>query len=368
MTTAMTITRMDVLDYDVAWTAVLEHDGRFDRRFVYAVTSTGIYCRPSCPSRRPRRDRVAFFPDPRAAERAGYRPCRRCRPRHVGPSRAEECVARAREFLDAHPGESITLEHLGREVGMSPHHLQRTFKRLAGVTPREYAAARRLDRFRSHLKRGDTVSRATYEAGYGSGSRVYEQADARLGMTPAAYRRGGRGMRVRFTIVDSPLGRLLVGATEKGVCAVTLGESDVALEAALRGEYPAASIERDDSGQDEWVAAIVRYLSVAPVAGLDVPLDVQATAFQWRVWKALREIPPGNTRSYSAIAAELGVPTAARAVARACARNPLALVVPCHRVVRGNGELGGYRWGVERKRQLLAREAAAATAEPRPDS
>ncbi|MDQ3811782.1 MAG: methylated-DNA--[protein]-cysteine S-methyltransferase, partial [Chloroflexota bacterium] len=300
-----------------------------------------------------------------AAEEAGYRPCRRCRPHSRRPSRAERCVASAREYLEAHLDEGVPLERLGRAVGMSPHHLQRMFKRLTGVTPKEYADARRLERFRSRLKEGDTVSRATYEAGYGSGSRVYQQAHARLGMTPAAYRRGGRGMHIRFTIVDSPLGRLLVGTTERGICAVTLGDTDTTLEATLRREYPAASVERIDDGQNEWVATIVRHLSGTSAGGLDLPLDVQATAFQWRVWKALQEIPPGHTRTYGAIAAALGEPTAARAVASACASNPVAIVVPCHRVVRGDGDLGGYRWGQERKRQLLAREAAAGAATPR---
>ena len=344
------------LDDDAAWAAVQGRDAAYDGRLVYAVASTGIYCRPSCPSRRPRRERVAFFRTPEEAEGAGFRECRRCRPRAERPSGAETSVRRAREYLDAHLDETVTLERLGRAAMMSPTHLQRVFKRATGMSPREYVAARRAERLKARLREGDTVSRATFEAGYGSASRVYEQAAPRLGMTPAAYRRGGRGERIRFATAATPLGRLMLAATERGVCAVTLGDGDAELEAALRREFPGARLERaDDTELEGWIAMVARHLEGAQPE-LSLPLDVRATAFQWQVWKALREIPYGGTRSYGQVAAALGRPTAARAVARACASNPVALVVPCHRVVREDGAAGGYRWGMERKEALLRRE------------
>jgi AraC family transcriptional regulator of adaptative response/methylated-DNA-[protein]-cysteine methyltransferase len=359
MTTAA-FQHMDRNTDDAAWQAVLARDAGADGQFVYAVASTGVYCRPSCPSRRPRREGVSFFAAPQEAEQAGYRPCRRCRPRSSGPAGPERAVERARAFLDAHPDEPVTLEALGREVGLSPYHLQRTFKRLTGVTPKEYARARRLERLKACLREGNSVTDAIYEAGYGSGSRAYEQSDAHLGMTPGTYRRGGRGMSIRYAVAPSPLGRLLVGVTERGVCAVAVGDNDADLAAALRREYPQAEIEEaaPDGNLGEWLAAIVRHLE-GEEPRLALPLDVQATAFQWRVWKALQEIPYGSTRSYGEIAAALGMPRAARAVARACATNPVALAVPCHRAVRAGGEPGGYRWGAGRKRRLLEREAAA---------
>jgi AraC family transcriptional regulator of adaptative response/methylated-DNA-[protein]-cysteine methyltransferase len=356
----------DPIDPTVAWNAVESRDDRYDDRFVYAVASTGIYCRPSCPSRRPRREGVAFFPTPDEAEEAGYRSCRRCRPREIaagGPARAVEL---ARSWLDAHTDEPVTLADLAREVGLSPFYLQRTFKRLTGVTPKEYASARRLERLKDRLKKGDDVTTATYEAGYGSGSRVYEQSDARLGMTPATYRRGGLGARIRFITVPTPLGRLLVGATERGVCAVLLGDSDEELAEALRREYPNARIEsgEGDGALRDWAGALLAQIE-GTGSRLALPLDVQATAFQWRVWRALQEIPAGETRSYGEIATALGQPSAARAVASACAHNRVALAIPCHRVVPGSGgkakagDPGGYRWGTERKRELLERERNA---------
>ena len=346
---------------EAAWAAVAARDARFDGRFVYAVGTTGIYCRPSCPSRRPRRDRVTFYPDPGAAERAGYRACRRCRPRvssSLGTDPAAIAVERARAVLDARPDEPVTLAELAREVGLSPWHLQRTFKRLTGLSPKEYAGARRLERLKEQLKKGDDVTTATYEAGYGSGSRVYEQSNARLGMTPGTYRRGGQGEIIRYRITPSPLGLLLVGATGRGLCAVQFGDSEAELEAGLRREYPSAEIaaEKEEGGDLAlWTETLVRQLEGGSPP-LALPLDVRATAFQWRVWKALQEIPRGETRSYGEVAAALGRPGTARAVARACASNRVALAIPCHRVVRGDGEAGGYRWGEERKRELLERE------------
>lgn len=359
MKNAMPISRnpseLDPVAADTAWAAVEARDSRLDGRFVYAVASTGIYCRPSCPSRRPKRQGVSFFSTPDEAEGAGYRSCRRCRPRSAGPTDPERAVERARTWLDAHLDEPVTLAGLGEAVGLSPWYLQRTFKRLTGLTPKEYASARRLETLKSHLKKGDDVTTATYEAGYGSGSRVYEQSDARLGMTPATYRQGGKGTTIRYRLADSPLGRMLVAATDRGVCAVTFGSSDVDLETALRKEYPNAEIGRADDALDTWTAEILRHLE-GESPRLALPLDVQATAFQWRVWKALQEIPRGETRSYGEVAAALGRPGSARAVARACASNRVALAVPCHRVVRGDGDAGGYRWGEERKRRLLEME------------
>jgi AraC family transcriptional regulator of adaptative response/methylated-DNA-[protein]-cysteine methyltransferase len=343
---------------NAAWRAVLERDAGADGRFVYAVRSTGVYCRPSCPSRRPRREGVTFFTTPDEAEGAGFRACRRCRPRNagtVGPARA---VEQACAWIEEHLDEPVTLDALAAETGLSPWHLQRTFKRLTGVTPKEYARARRLDRLKTRLQEGDSVTNATYEAGFGSGSRVYERSDAHLGMTPATYKKGGLGMRIRYAVAPSPLGLLLVGVTERGVCAITLGDDDGALTEALRREYPEAEIERAEPGEGdlgERIAAVVHHLE-GTEPRLILPLDVQATAFQWRVWKALQEIPYGETRSYGEVAKALGEPRAARAVAQACANNRVALAIPCHRVVRGDGDTSGYRWGAERKRLILEGE------------
>lgn len=351
------------------WQAVLSRDTRFDGAFVYAVRSTGIFCRPSCPSRRPRRENVDFFAVPEAAARAGYRACRRCRPTEAeAPDPGLAMVRRLCRFMDGREVDDAgppTLAELGAHVGRSPYHLQRTFKRVMGITPRQYADARRLGRLKSELRRGEPVAGALYGAGYGSSSRLYERAPGQLGMTPATYAKGGAGARIGFAIVESALGRLLVGATARGVAAVCLGEDDRVLEAELRAEYPAAEIARDERGVGRWAEAIVRHLAGAEPR-LELPLDVRATAFQWRVWEELRRIPAGETRSYREIAARLGKPKAQRAVGRACATNPVSLVVPCHRAVREDGGLGGYRWGLERKRALLAREAREREERDRP--
>jgi AraC family transcriptional regulator of adaptative response/methylated-DNA-[protein]-cysteine methyltransferase len=346
-----------MIDETSAWDAVLGRDTRRDGHFVYAVATTGVYCRPSCPSRRPRWVNVRFFATPDEAEQAGFRACRRCHPRDSSAPDAR-LVERACAWLEAHLDEPVTLEDLGRAVGVSPWHVQRTFKRLTGLTPKEMVRARRMERLKERLQQGDDVASATYEAGFGSGSRVYERSDARLGMTPATYRRGGAGMRIRFATAASPLGLLLVGATERGVCAVALGDSEEALAADLRREYPRAEIEKIEAGENELgqrIATVLHFLEGGS-PHLSLPLDVQATAFQERVWKALQEIPSGETRTYGEIAAALGQPGAARAVAQACATNPVALVIPCHRVVRGDGVSGGYRWGAERKSRILAGE------------
>lgn len=340
------------LDAEAAWAAVIARDPGFEGRLYYAVATTGIYCRPVCTARRPRRKNVEFFRTFSEARAAGYRACRKCRPDDTRDSPTIRAVERARQYLEEHAGETVTLDQLGRAVHLSPAHLQRTFKRTLGVTPHEYAAAGRTQRLRQALKEELTVGRATYEAGYGSSSRLYENSDVSLGMSPATYQKGGRGMDIRFTTIASPLGRLLVAATVKGICAVTLGDGDEELERMLRAEYPQASIQRSEEGFGTAVQAITDYLS-GTSNSLDFPLDVQATAFQFRVWKALREIPHGATVSYSELASVVGAPSAARAVAGACASNRVALVIPCHRVTRGDGSLSGYRWGVERKRALL---------------
>lgn len=343
-------------DPDEAWAAVIARDPAYADRFLYAVVTTGIYCRPGCASRAPRRENIRFFASAEEAEAAGFRPCKRCRPDGARPSAAQRSIERARSYLDAHLDETVTLEQLARVAHMSPHHLQRTFKRYTGLTPREYVQARRMARFKDRLRAGDTVSRATFEAGYGSASRIYEQADAHLGMTPAAYRRGGAGVRIRFATASTPLGWVLVAATERGVCAVRLGDDPATLVAGLRAEYPRADVARADDALHRWVEGIVAYLNGAGRLP-DAPLDLQATAFRWRVWKALQEIPHGATRSYDEIATAIGAPGAARAVANACASNPVALLIPCHRVVRKDGSTSGYRWGPERKERLLRLEA-----------
>ena len=341
------------------WKAVSARDAHWDGVFVYGVPSTRIYCRPTCPSRRPRRDGVSFFATTGAAREAGFRACRRCHPDK--PATVPVSVDRVRRACAAIAGNAdapATLVDLARHVETGPHHLLRTFKQVLGISPREYRDACRLGILKSSLRSGDGVAAATYDAGFGSGSRVYEKAAATLGMTPAAYARGGSGADVRYAIVASPLGRLLVAATSRGICAVKLGTSDAALEADLRREFPAARIAAGDRQLEDWVAALVS--SLAPGApDPRLPMDVRATAFQQRVWRELQRIPRGATRSYAEIARRIGRPTAARAVARACASNPVALVVPCHRVVRENGDLGGYHWGAERKKKLLAREAGA---------
>jgi AraC family transcriptional regulator, regulatory protein of adaptative response / methylated-DNA-[protein]-cysteine methyltransferase len=342
-------------DAAARWLAVLQKDATSDGAFVYAVRSTGVYCRPSCPSRRPRRENVVFFTGADEAERAGFRACRRCQP--DGQRARSAAVEQACRYLEAHLDTTVTLAGLAEAVGYSPEHLQRTFKQVLGVSPRQYADARRLERFKTHLREGRPVTHAMYDAGYGASSRLYEKSPQQLGMTPRDYRRGGRGRCIHFAFADCPLGRLLVAATERGLCHVALGDSDMELRAGLEAEFAEAELRADTSGLAEWMEAILRHLD-GREPRLDLPLDVRATAFQRRVWEELRRIPYGITRSYRETAETLGMPGGARAVARACATNPVALVVPCHRVIRDDGDLGGYRWGLSRKRNLLAKESA----------
>ncbi len=342
------------------WRAVAGRDAAFDGAFVFAVATTGIYCRPSCPSRRPKRGNVRFYALPEGAESNGFRACLRCRPRETGsPDPRIECLRRVCSFIESCDQGPPTLETLGKIAGLSPYHLQRSFKRLVGVTPRQYYDACRIERLKSSLRGGDQVTGALFEAGYGSTSRLYEKAPSQLGMTPAAYAKGGKGAVIAYAITDSPLDRLLVGATERGVAAVYLGEDDDVLEAALRAEYPAAAITRDDQGLGRWIEPLLAHLD-GRQPHLELPLDVRATAFQRQVWEALRAIPYGETRSYSEIAEAIDNPKAVRAVAHACAVNPVSVVVPCHRVIAAAGAMAGYRWGVERKQKLLDREMKAA--------
>jgi AraC family transcriptional regulator of adaptative response/methylated-DNA-[protein]-cysteine methyltransferase len=347
-------------DVDARWTAVLTRDRRADGTFFYGVTSTGVFCRPSCASRRPRRDRVQFFASIADAERAGFRACRRCRPTEPATNTVAAPIQRAAAYLAAHVDETVPLERLARIAKLSPSHFQRQFTRALGVSPREYQAAIRADRFKRELRSGRDVTSAIYEAGYGSPSRVYERTPTGRGMAPSAYRRGGAGIEIGYTIVPSPLGKLLVAATSSGICAVKLGDSNRSLEEDLGREFPAASLVRDQMVRAEWVGAIVSGLEGSEPAA-DLPLDVRGTAFQWQVWRALQRIPFGETRSYAEVAEAIGQPGAARAVARACATNPVCLVVPCHRVVPKGGDPGGYRWGAERKTRLLSLERSNKT-------
>ncbi len=349
---------------EALWRSVRMRDRSADGAFVYAVRSTGIYCRPSCPSRKPRREQILFFPLPEAAEQHGFRACQRCRPRAIGARDPKiDLVERVCRQIESRitngldEDSPLTLTALSAPLALSPHQLERAFRSVMGITPRQYADAQRMRCVKSGLKKGHNVTTALYDAGFGSSSRLYERAHSHLGMTPAAYRDGGKGMSIHYTIVSSPLGRLLVGATERGVSAVYLGESDARLEAALRKEYPRASIQPDRAGLDVWVSKILNHLR-GREPHLDLPTDVQATAFQRRVWEELRRIPYGTTKTYTEVANAIGRPTAVRAVARACATNPTSVVVPCHRVVREDGNLAGYRWGIDLKRTLLASEKA----------
>lgn len=351
------------------WEAVEKRDSRADGKFVYGVRSTGIYCRPSCASRRPSRDKVEFFALPEAAERQGFRPCKRCLPRNAevtdGRLRAVSTVCRAIERQIVNDGMdegALRLPKLAGGVKMSTDQLERAFRRTIGITPRQYADAVRMKRLKSQLRKGGNVTTALYDAGFGSSSRLYERAPSQLGMTPRAYGHGGEGMQIHYTVVGSPLGRLLVGATEKGISAVYLGKSDKELEDALREEYPRAEISEDAQARAElrtWVEKIVAHLK-GKEPHLDLPTDVQGTAFRRRVWEELRKIPYGKTMTYTEVAKRIGKPKAIRAVARACATNPVSVVVPCHRVVRQDGSLAGYRWGLERKQALLEKETEMA--------
>ncbi|HZQ90391.1 MAG TPA: bifunctional DNA-binding transcriptional regulator/O6-methylguanine-DNA methyltransferase Ada [Terriglobales bacterium] len=352
MSTANTI----AFPADSLWRAVMERDHNFDRRFVYAVHSTGVFCRPSCPSRRPRREQVSFYNDAPSAAGAGYRPCLRCHPAAAEPQ-AEAQLRRVCDYIDAHIDSPFRLADAARAARLSSAQAQRAFMRLLGITPRAFADARRVALLKRRLRNGSDVTSAVYDAGYGSSSRVYERASSHFGMTPATYRAGGRGEQISFAIADCALGKLLVAATARGVCAVRLGDSEAELAGGLKEEFPAATLDAGNRRLRAWVQQVLVTLDgEAPAA--ELPLDLRGTAFQWKVWNALRQIPAGETRTYADIARSIGSPGAVRAVGSACGANPVALVVPCHRAVRSDGGLGGYRWGLERKRKLLAGEHA----------
>jgi AraC family transcriptional regulator of adaptative response/methylated-DNA-[protein]-cysteine methyltransferase len=340
------------------WRATLTRDARADGTFVLAVRSTHIYCRPSCPARRPLRRNVVFFHNGAEAEKEGFRPCRRCRPNEVaGPVALVERASR--ELAKGGEEESIGFTALAARLGTTPGTLRRAFVQVTGLRPRDVAAALRLARFKKMLRDGKGIAEALYETGYGSTSRVYERSNAQLGMTPATYRKGGKDMKIGYAIAKSSLGRILVGATERGISAVYLGDGDAKLIEELRKEYPQAEISAGGGSFEKWVKEIVERVEGNPPR-LDLPLDLQATTFQRRVWQELQRIPRGSTRTYTQVARALGSPKAVRAVARACATNPVSIVVPCHRVVREDGTLAGYRWGLSRKEQLLAQERSGA--------
>ncbi|MBD1843198.1 bifunctional DNA-binding transcriptional regulator/O6-methylguanine-DNA methyltransferase Ada [Cyanobacteria bacterium FACHB-63] len=342
---------------EILWQAVLQRDANFDGLIFYGVRSTKIYCRPTCPSRKPNRHHVCFFDSAPSAEAAGYRACKRCTPQDVvAPNSTLAKILAVCRYLDIHVERIPTLDELGQQVGMSPTYLQRSFKEIIGVAPFQYADARRMERFKQRIQQGEPITDAVYATGYGSSSRLYEKAPKQLGMTPAVYQRFGQGEFIRYTTVQSPLGWLLVAATGRGICSVRLGETALELEQELHQEFKNAQIQSDDSELQQWVQSLSDYVSGLRALPA-LPIDVQATAFQLQVWEALRAIPVGMTASYSEIAQQIGRPTAVRAVARACASNSVALVVPCHRVIQKDGRLGGYRWGIERKQKLLDLEA-----------
>jgi AraC family transcriptional regulator, regulatory protein of adaptative response / methylated-DNA-[protein]-cysteine methyltransferase len=351
-----------MLDQEKCWAAMCAHDASQDGQWVYSVKTTGVYCRPGCASRQPLRKNVAFYATNKEAEAAGFRPCKRCRPnegsqadRHIAAVERACALIRKRDALP-------TLDELASAAGISRYHFHRVFKQIIGATPREWGKAHRLTRFGDRLDAGDNVAEAVYAAGFGASSRAYEAAPLGLGMTPAARRAGGRGETIRFTCVKTTLGWALVAATERGICMTALGDDKAPLEADLRRRFPAALIWPADERLARWAERIVRFVT-DPAEQPDLPLDIRGTAFQARVWRALQKVPPGKTATYTEIAEALGQPKAVRAVAAACAANKLALLVPCHRIVRRDGDLAGYRWGVERKRALLTAEGAATTAD-----
>lgn len=342
---------------DQFWGAVVARDSARDGEFVFAVSTTGVYCRPSCPARRPRRENVQFFTRPELAERAGYRACLRCRPKSLSGNSHADGVKAICRYIEQHLDEPIPLHKLGKVFHQSPFHLQRRFKAVLGITPREYADSCRLRLLKRNLQAGDNVTRAMYDAGYGSSSRLYERTASQLGMTPDKYRRGAIAAVIRYACADSPLGRMLVAATDQGICAVQFGSTDDELLEGLKHEFPFAQRKPDDGGLKSWVDALLSQLR-GHEKHASLPLDIRATAFQRRVWTYLQSIPFGSTRSYRQVAKAIGQPRATRAVARACATNRIAVAIPCHRVVREDGTMGGYRWGLERKKTLLEMEQA----------
>jgi AraC family transcriptional regulator, regulatory protein of adaptative response / methylated-DNA-[protein]-cysteine methyltransferase len=341
---------------DARWAAVVAHDASFDGQFFYSVETTGIYCRPSCPARRPKRENVRFHDTAPKAEAAGFRPCKRCRPGEASLAQKHaDKVAEACRLIEA-ADEAPKLDALARQIGLSPHHFHRIFKAALGVTPKDYATARRNKRVRAALGKSATVTQAIYDAGFSSNGRFYATSSEVLGMTPRQFRSGGIDREIKFTVGECSLGAILVAASGKGVCAILFGDEPEVLRTALKKQFPRARLIAGDQDFERLTAKVVDFVE-NPGAGLDLPLDIRGTAFQHRVWDALRRIPAGSTASYTEIAEAIGAPGSARAVARACASNPIAVAIPCHRVVRSDGSLSGYRGGVVRKRALLAKEA-----------
>ncbi len=343
------------METELYWQAVKANDARFDGAFVLGVKTTGIYCRPSCRARLPKRENVDFYASPEAAEHCGFRACKRCRPNDAGSLDPQvDKILRVCELID---GDPLTLVELGQAVGLSSYHLQRSFKEIIGVSPKKYAEAKRMERFKDELRGGSDVTTAMYDAGFGASSRLYEKAAAGLGMTPSAYKKGGQGMKISYAVADCELGKMLVARTKRGVCSVAFGDSERPLVDGLRAEFENAEIAEDAAELKSVVEALTKYLE-GNSKRLVLPLDLRATAFQMQVWDFLQKIPYGETRSYAEVAEALGDKKKVRAVAQACAKNRVAVLIPCHRVVASDGRLSGYRWGVERKRALLERESA----------
>jgi len=341
---------------DPRWAAIAARDSSADGKFFYSVKTTGVYCKPSCAARTARPENVTFHATATEAERAGYRPCKRCKPDQPARTQVHAgVVAELCRFIE-NAETPPTLEQLARRAGLSTFHLHRIFKEVTGVTPHAYAAAHRVQRVRSELERDASVTDAIFGAGYNSSSRFYEKSGDLLGMTPTTYRSGGANTEIRFAIGECSLGSILVARSARGICAISLGDDPDELARDLQDRFPQARLIGDDADFAALVARVVGFVE-APGVGLDLPLDVRGTAFQRRVWEALREIPPGSTASYADIAQRIGAPKSVRAVAQACGANPLAVAIPCHRVVRQDGSLSGYRWGVQRKQALLQREA-----------
>ncbi|MEH2325178.1 MAG: bifunctional DNA-binding transcriptional regulator/O6-methylguanine-DNA methyltransferase Ada [Nostoc sp.] len=352
----MQLQQVSVLE-ETLWEAVLSRDATIDGKFFYGVRSTRVYCRPICPSRRPNRNQVCFFQSPQEAESAGFRACKRCQPKfETVPNPAQTKVLAVCRYIEAQGDRIPTLSELCSEVEMSPSYLQKVFKQIIGVSPFQYADALRSQRLKQRLQKGEEIAHAVYDTGYGSSSQLYEKAPKQLGMTPKTYQQAGKTISIVYAIAPCLLGYLLVATTEKGICAVKLGNEADKLEHILNQEFHQAHIIRDDHTHKEWIQAILDFIGGSE-AHLDLPLDIRGTAFQKQVWQALQKIPYGETRTYTDIARNIGKPQAVRAVGNACGANPIALIVPCHRVLQSDGSLSGYRWGIERKQKLLTQES-----------